>query len=177
MGGRKFRLDVHRKNEERKKKLKQSNPPEEIKNDITLPTITIPIAAFTTGIVQSLPQLSGRISALLAKSCTWTVASIDPLVLCKLNVQSPNAGIATASVTSTITITSKLHWTISYMSQQVSVNKCPVFRDQPMKVDSVALVQQIMELVDSVKVCIGNPEDHFLDLWHRRVQTLHHSSG
>ena len=86
MGGRKFRLDVHRKNEERKKKLKQSNPPEEIKNDITLPTITIPIAAFTTGIVQSLPQLSGRISALLAKSCTWTVASIDPLVLCKLNV-------------------------------------------------------------------------------------------
>ena len=105
MGGRKFRLDAHRKNEERKKKLKrlnssgkdterkkkqckdttknvwgkkkpeqsnppekepdppekepdqsnpQSNPPEEIKNDITLPTITIPIAAFTTGIVQSL---------------------------------------------------------------------------------------------------------------------------
>ena len=46
-----------------------------------------------------------------------------------------------------------------------------------MKVDSVALVQQIMELVDSVKVCIGNPEDHFLDLWHHRVQTLHHSSG
>ena len=65
-----------------------SNPPEEIKNDITLPTITIPIAAFITGIVQSLSQLSGWISALLAKSCTWTVASIDPLVLCKLNVQS-----------------------------------------------------------------------------------------
>lgn len=109
MGGRKFRLVVHRKNEERKKKLKclnssgkdterkkkpeQSNPrsnsPEKVENDITLPTITIPIAAFTTGIVQSLPQLSRRISALLAKSCTWTVASIDPLVLCKLNVQSP----------------------------------------------------------------------------------------
>ena len=162
MGGRKFRLDVHRKNEERKKKLKRlnssgkdterkkkqckgttknvwrkkpeqsnppekepdppqkepdqsnprSNPPEKVENDITLPTITIPIAAFTRGIVQLLPQLSRRISRLLAKSCTWTVASIDPLVLCKLNVQSPNAGVATASVTSTITITSELHWTI-----------------------------------------------------------------
>ena len=224
MGGRKFRLDVHRKNEERKKKLKrlsssrkdmerkkkqckgttknvwrkkkpeqpnppgkesdspekepdQSSPQENAENDITLPTIAIPIAAFTTGIVQSLPELSRRISALLAKSCTWTVASIDPLILCKLNVQSPNEGSATASVTNTINVTSELHWTISYMAQQVNVSKYPVFRNQPVKVDSVALVQQIMELVDSVKVCIGNPEDHFLDLWHRHTQTLHHSSG
>ena len=239
MGGRKFRLDVHRKNEERKKKLKRLNcngkdiekkkqckgtiknawkkkkceqpdqqqmepdlPEKEpnqwpendsrgkeldqsntcpdtvemVENHITLPTITIPITAFTTGIVQSLPQLSRRISSLLAKSCTWTVASNDPLLLCKLNIQ-PNADVTTAAVICTISITNELQWTISYMSQQVDVSNCPIFRDQPKKIDSVELLQQIIELVDSVKVCIGNPEDHFLDLWYRHIQTLHHSSG
>ena len=87
----------------------QSNPRENAENDITLPTIAIPIAAFTTGIVQSLLELSRWISTLLAKSCTWTVASFDPLVLCKFNIQSPNEGSATASVTYTINVTSESH--------------------------------------------------------------------
>ena len=134
------------------------------------------MTAFTTGIVKSLPQLSRQVSALLAKSCTWIVASMDPLVICKLNIQSPNMA---ASVTTSITITNELHWTVTYMTQQVNASRCPVFRDQPTSLDSVALVQEIMELVDPIEVCVGNPEDHFLDLWHRRMQILinNHSSG
>ena len=66
---------------------------------------------------------------------------------------------------------------LSYITQQVNASRSPVFRDQPTKVESVALVQEIMELVDSIEVYIGNPEDHFLDVWHHRMQTLNHSSG
>ena len=55
----------------------------------------------------------------------------------------------------------------------MNASRCPVFRDQPTKVDSVTLVQETMELVDSIEVCIGNPEDYLLDVWHHHMQMLH----
>ena len=188
MGGRKLRLAVHRKNEERKK-LRKKTVHQTVKSATptvsacvtsppvpsTLPVI-LPITAFTTGQVESVSQLARRISAFPSQPCSWSIASINPLVVCKLQLQSVEA-VNAAAVTVSISISNELHWTVSYMTKEVDATKCPVFADFPVKLNSVALVHQIIELIDSMALCVGNPDDKFLKLWDHRTRTLFHSSG
>jgi len=72
MGGRKFRLAVHRKNEERKQRQKKhegivvENKDEDTTTSNTCP-ISLPLTAFISGHVQSLAELSSRVKAVVSK--------------------------------------------------------------------------------------------------------------
>jgi len=88
MGGRKFRLAVHRKNEERKKRKKpriNTMKMQERKDDTTtVGTLTCPISlsltAFTSGHVQSVSELSRHFNALISRYSAWNITSVDPLI-------------------------------------------------------------------------------------------------
>ena len=194
MGGRKFRLERHRKNEElkrrreeemmrRKEDMEQNEEPMSlvlsISRDVVLVapphlTVLLPLTAYRDGTVQSLELLCERLSASLPP--TWTVACTEPLALCRLRVQlggeKPHVDVGTS-----IIINTDLGWTLSVVNRQLTPSSCPLLTAFPPQLDSVSSVCTLLSLLDSVKLCTGSPEPKFLELCHHRALTLHGSAG
>ena len=154
MGGRKFRLASHRKNEERKrrqkKKLKESSPPAETALERPL-TISLPLAAYYDGTVATTNHLSSR---LLKRHClpsSWIIATCNPL-LCKLTVHQGEL----QGMTSTL---------------------CPLLISFPVKLVSVSAVCQLLSTLDASTLCSGNQRAQILEQWKHQSLTLHGSSG
>ena len=100
MGGRKFRLSA-RKNEERKRaaKVKSVKPTMEaplVRPDIT---VSLPLTAFTAGVVNSVQSLRSRLDTLKLPT-PWVGVSPQHsphlLTLCKVRIQSslPQVGVS-----------------------------------------------------------------------------------
>ena len=103
MGGRKFRLSTHRKNEERKKRRmkneerkKQTAEPDPSPLSlvvsislqlVTIPAliISLPLASYINGCIQSSESLYLRLCSLPLPS-SWHIASRTPLTLCRLRL-------------------------------------------------------------------------------------------
>ena len=181
MGGRKFRLGTHRKNEERKKQRAEPAPPPLVVSIslqlVTIPAlmISLPLAAYADGRVHSSESLWVRLSS-LSLPTSWIIASRTPLTLCKLRVHQEGEA-SRADVTFTLSISSELEWTLSFVNLKLNSTVCPLLAEMPHTLDSVAAVRCLMMLLDSTKLCIGNPDGKFLDLWRHRALTLHGSSG
>ena len=145
MGGRKFRLGRHRKNEERKRRIEKEERREKhttlIPRETVVPSLTVslPLASYLDGHVQSLECLYARLSNSLPSS--WTVASTTPLTLCKLRVQ-PHVGTqgSHVDITTTITIMSNLEWALSVMNQPLTPAACPLLVGIPLQLSSVSAV-------------------------------------
>jgi len=103
MGKRKFRLSVHRKNEERKKvknkerelevhPMEQVTPATQQESATKCLTISIPLHFFTESHISTFTNLHSRISSLMTSPFfisshpSWKVVWPEPLTLCKLKV-------------------------------------------------------------------------------------------
>ena len=189
MGKRKFRLSVHRKNEERKKKamktLQVEHPPQPdvtpppVKEQDCLP-VSIPLHFFTESCVSSLSNLHCRVSLMMTSPSftsshpTWKIVYTEPLTLCKLEVQqaSCEAEAMCGCVVMSLSISTELKWTLHYLNHPLSVES-PLLNSLPNTVNSVAVVMKLIETLDSAKVCIGNSDVKFLEYWEHRASTLH----
>lgn len=193
MGGRKFRLSVHRKNEERKKAKNKSSDADSTActthQPVTLPVkslelslnVSIPLDVFINGQCYSLKSLSNRLSAWMTSALPshlhpWKIASQEPLVLCKLEVQQSDQS-SRADAIFTITIDQELKWIIVFKQQKLTVTRCHLLNDLPTILDSVSNVSCLLQFLDSTKYCIGNPDNHFIEIWKHRSLTLHGCSG
>ena len=193
MGGRKFKLSVHRKNEERKKMAKRKSP--DTKNACTTSqvvtppveppelslNISIPLDVFVNGHCSSLDSISNRLlswmtSARPSHMDSWKIASQDPLVLCKLHIQESEQG-SMVEATMTITIDRELKFAVVFKQQNLTATRCPLLNDLPTITDSVSSVSCLLQFLDSIKHCIGNPDKHFIEMWKQRSLTLHGCSG
>ena len=101
---------------------------------------------------------------MIFKYDTWNVTSVDPLVICKLHIQNEDATLV--AVIATVTVSSALNWTLTWKTKQVDTTVCPIFSDLSDKIQSVVDLEKILALIDSVEVCVVNPDKKFLDLWH-----------
>ena len=186
MGRRKFRLSVHRKNEERKRDLKKL---EMLKQTIKDPSLTVsiprnlitissfkisfPVAVYRDGSISSVDQLYSRLTSFpLPKS--WIFASSKPLVLSKVRV---NPRTTQADVLFTLTIDDQLKWSLFLHNVSVDLNRCPLLRAVPHALNSASFVHKVLNFVDTSKMCTGNSEQRLLDQWQRRSLTLHGSYG
>jgi len=158
-GNRKFRLSVHRKNEERKKKLVR---------DAAKANAT----ALTNDIVASSIQLYQKMMK-LSLPHQWIIVSADPLTVCKMKVSSERSAEAFA----TLSIARELEWTICYLQHELSPSSCPLLIGLPSQIENVATVKQIMDLIDASKPCLGNNDTKFIENFEQRKLTLHGSSG
>jgi len=118
------KLAVHRKNKERKKRQKRIDTMKiEQRNEDTtsIGTLTCPISlsltAFTLGHVQSVSELSRHFKALISRYSTWNITSVDPLIICKMDIQN-EAAIA-VSIIATLLVSSNFHWTVTWKTQKV----------------------------------------------------------
>jgi len=194
MGGRKFRLGTHRKNEERKRKQMHqrtvSLPVTPVAPlsltvsisrqlaDIQAPNlvVSLPLTAFTASRQPTLEALCSRVGVISLPS-QWVVASQQRgshLTLCKVITTHP---LFQASVSFSLAITNRFSWTLSIGQCQVNPANCPVLSSEPVAIDSVVVILKLLQSLDSCKVCVGNSEQEFLDVLAHRLTTPSGSSG
>lgn len=179
MGGRKFRLSTHRKNEERKKRQAKKKLAQQLSaipcELVTIPplTISLPIESYLASHVQSSVALVRRLTS-QSLPPSWTVASKDPLTLCYLRVQKQGQA-SKADVTTTISISSELRWAVIFSGKELTPTNCPLLGEMSHKLTSVTAVFHLISRLNAAKVCAGNPDEKFHKLWHHRALTLHGS--
>lgn len=184
MGGRKFRLARHRKNEERKKKISQEsgiNLSATSQLLIEPPTstliVSLPLDAFTNGTVTTRQDLSSRFMKSTLLPSPWLMASTNPLVFCKLRVPRDVDHGCGAWLNISLTLHEDLKWSLFVKSKKLDLTLCPFLATFPIRLASVSAVCQFLSGVDSANLCSGNQETRFLELWQHRTLTLHGSSG
>ena len=174
MGGRKFRLGRQRKNaglKKRKetKKRRQEKERKPLEQNSLL--VSLSLVYFFNCPVTSLEFLCSRLSHTVPPM--WTIACTAPLVLCKLRVHPTPHTIISVS----ITINTDFKWTLSVYNQTLTASSCPLLVGLPLQLRSVNDVCHMITLVESGRLCVGNPGEKFAELWHYRSLTLHGSSG
>ena len=172
MGGRKFRLGRHRKNEERKRKLNK----EACKLTICSLVVSLPLGLYMNMTVCSLKSLSARLEKSSSLPPSWFLASTDPLVLCKVALQQGTEHSSNSSLIS-ISVSSNMRWKVSIADRTVAPPLCPLLSIFPVCIASVSALHQLVHVVDVAKLCCGSRDQKYLDMWRRRSLTLHGSSG
>ena len=173
MGGkRKFRLFVHRKNEERKKKLHKDATTRTTDAPSTSVAIVSVLPPSNDDAVDSSVQLHQKLIT-VSLPPQWIITTADPLTLCKMIVCTGKPAKAFV----TISIDREMQWIMYYLEHKLSSLNCSMFSVLPFRIDSVSVVQQMMRLIDTSKPCIGNSDDKYIELFEQRKLTLHGVSG
>ena len=181
MPGRKFRLGVYRKNEERKKYACKALPvsieltKEVMVFRVSIPlallkfVVSIPLSVFLSTPVVSPHALRTRLQT-RALPPSWIIAptATDSLVLCKLRYQPFHSN---ADVLFTVTINPHLEWRIMLCGNHLDLTKHEFLSSLPSRICSFIDLIHVLESLDSCRICIGNSEEKFLSVVRHRNST------
>ena len=190
MGRRKFRLGIHRKNEERAKHffivsiqrtdvvvhvstLAVTTSELETPVDPSPLTCSVPLIVISEGVVQTLDALATRLR-LLNPFPSWTVADQGVLIISKMHfvvTQSPKV------FSYCVSINQELQWSLSIQNKVISLDACTLLSCFSGVVNSVSKLRSILEVLDTTTVCMGNPDQDLVHQWHRNASSLHSFSG
>ena len=167
MGRRKFRLCVI-KNAERKLAQQRSLM-------VSIPRSCVNICVAGKVIVSAVPEISQLIVKLRSQAlkAPWVIAAEAPLTICKMAV--PLCGTPTAMLT--ISILETLHWTASAFGTAITVDALPQLSKAMVTLCSVEAVHQLIDILDSSKMCIGSPDADLVQQWSTSSPTLHSCEG
>ncbi len=138
--------------------------------------VSLPLAAYIHSEVESLETLVKRLQNLPPSTYQFNIVSQSPLILCIIRTVAQENSTR-ADVLLTVTVQEDFSWTVFVVDAQVKPNKCPMLRDIPPKLSNVSVVQTLLETLDSLKICVGNPDKELVQLAHHRAQTLHGCSS
>ena len=190
MGGRKFRLAPHLKNEERSKKsaLVASITRENISVHVSSVTITpsqlettvdpqpltctvsIPLQVLSDGVVETLDRLAALLQ-LLNPFSPWTVADHGVLVISRLR------SFGLKAISYCLTIDQELQWSLCIQNRKINHDTCSLLSSFPPVVSSVSSLMSILGVLDNSTVCAGNPDADLVQQWHCNSSSLHSLSG
>ena len=104
------------------------------------------------------------LSGIQLPSDRWVIQdnNNDRIAICKL---SDHLSEATQSlmVTHCLIVKSDLCWTLTVHGLQISTDKCSVLSLSPTRVCTSSL-QALISLLDSCVVCLGHPDEHFIQM-------------
>ena len=105
-----------------------------------------------------------------------STSSNDKLVACKLQ----HTGDQSVTVTRSVTVNGNLSWCVHVHGQALDSTKCNALKNFPVTITTKAALNQLLTLVDTLSICAGHPDQHFLDLadsanFSQYVMTLWHS--
>ena len=142
-------------------------------------------------LVVSLPPLSNSdsdlvvdASALLTKLqsiklpndwiCAPRLLADEVIALCKLGVHPP---LMSPTTTFTITIAHDLSWVVRFQDKEVKSSSTHLLQSVCQKLSTVNKVIQLIECVDTIRACPGNPDEKFHILIERRQGVFRGHSG
>ena len=85
---------------------------------------------------------------------SWVVVAEVPLTLCKTVVPS----CTTPTVLITISILETLNWSVSALGTVITVDLLPQLSKISATLCSVYAVYQLIGILNSCKICLGNPD-------------------
>ena len=137
--------------------------------------VSVPLSSCPLLRVTTLPSLH---TSLLTESLpeSWMMAASDPLTVVKLRVvpQVPHPRVDTLI---TVAVHDHLTWTLSVLHKRLDPAVNPSLSHQPLTLTSARSIRALLQVIDSLVLCVGNPDQKFQDLWKHRSVTLHGSSG
>eukprot|EP00731_Ephydatia_muelleri_P023298 Em0015g881a len=198
MGGRKFRMERHRKNEERKiarPSMIVSVPRNAVTLSVGLMTIqssapvlhpvvqcqstdetstmlvSFPLSAFMQRKITSVDVLLSRLEKISLPSM-WVILGGPPLVVCRMHSSQLQT-----TVLMSVKVTAELQWSATVLDKTVTSEMLPVLGEVPSTISAVTELCRLVDILDGVKLCIGNPDDNIVQLYHSSTYTLHSYSG
>ena len=75
-----------------------------------------------------------------------------------------------------LTVCSDRLWSLFVYNQPVNVEKCSALKSMPSTLDTKHL-QRLINLVDSLKICAGHPDDHLVSMCRNRKGKLLSAKG
>ena len=177
MGGRKFKLGVYRKKKERRKSENSSltvslpialyfNRPAEVISPGMV--VSLPVSAYTHAPAESHEVLLARLSRLQLPP-SWVATEADPLLLCKLASHETRA-----TVHLSLSICHDFSWAISVGSHGLDCDLFPGVH-VPDKFTTAFSLKQFLILLDKMRLCPGNSDEAFLEMWKYHSLTLNAS--
>ena len=137
-----------------------------------LVNVSVTPANLTISVVPKIQQLVVLLRPQGLKA-SWVVAAEVPLILCKTVVPS----CTTPTVLITISILETLNWSVSALDTVITVDLLPQLSKISATLCSVYAVYQLMEILDSCKICLGNPDADLVQQWNIFSPTLHSFEG
>lgn len=176
-GYRRFRLSVHRKNEERKRwvpKLTVRIPltyytaPLSHSRDTQSFSVSLPLSSYTQSNVHSVQVLESRLTT-YGLPQTWFVTNVQPLTVCKIKSCSQPSQ---SNVVFNITIDEHFTWTLSVFNYIIQPDS-EALSSAPVVIKDVDTLLKLIKFLDSCRVCSGNADENLLEVWQYRSQTVH----
>ena len=97
---------------------------------------------------------------------SWKLVSTEPaeqLTLCKLEVHCASDEGLCGHVILTLNINAELRWTLYHLYHHLSAATTPLLSSLPDVTNSVTVVIQLIDTLDSSKYCGGNPDAKFIE--------------
>ncbi len=128
--------------------------------------VSLPLSYFTCLSLPTLSALRSRIMTVPLLPAGWVDAtqSEGELALCCFS----HSATPTPSIRFTITIKEDFTWTIFFHAQRVETDSSLVLQDVPPILNSSDDVACLITVIDSSKLCVGNPDGRFIPLLHQR---------
>ncbi len=128
--------------------------------------VSLPLSYFTCLPLRTLSAFRSRIMTVPLLPAGWVDAtqSEGELALCCFS----HSAAPTPSIRFTIIIKENFTWTIFFRAQRVETNSSLVLQDVPPILNSLNDVACLITVIDSSKLCVGNPDDRFIPLLHQR---------
>ena len=143
------------------------------------PTCASLVVSFPLKYYLSQPRLSiDTLSSLPPQSLpeSWTVAAKHPLTIVKLRILN-TTGVPRVDVVITVSVQDDLTWGLSVLNIVLDPFLSPSLHNIAPTLTSISALLYLIQAIDRLMICVGNPEIKFLELWKHRSLTLHGSSG
>ena len=169
-GGRKFTFSA-RKNEERKRaaKAKLIKPTQDLDAQPDM-TVSLPLTAFTAGVVNSVQHLRSRLHMLKLPTPWVDVSpqhSTHPLTIFKVRNES------SLPHSFTIEVAADFEWSLALHGRSLAIHSCEVLKATPKTLNSTSKVYHLLSILNSVRLCKGNADKKFKEVLEHRSKTLH----
>ena len=151
----------------------QPSPDEEQPSELT---IALPLSFFSAVPLASLSELHSRLARLSTLPSGWSDTTSGAEQVSFSRIVHPLAA-ALPKIDFTLVIEATLIWKLYFYDQRLEVDCCPTLANTSPTVKSPADVVNLVSVIESSQVCVGNPDEKFLPLVKRHQGLLMNCSG
>ena len=109
---------------------------------------------------------------------SWSDQSPSPVTsikLCKISSEASSSE-QPLIVTHCLSVSSNLQWSVSVHDHEVKQSNCPALASVSKELTPQSL-ECLLTLVDSLNICIGQPDDHFVEMVSSKNNILKSQDG
>ena len=133
--------------------------------------VSFPLSVFMLSEVHTLDVLLSRLKMTTLPSM-WVILDGLPLFVCRMHSTQLQP-----SVLMSVKVTAELQWSATVLDKMVTPEQFPELGEVPSTISAVTQLCRLIEILDGAKLCIGNPDDILVQMYHKSTHTLHGYSG